>query len=207
MKYTATPVQTAARHDREVRTFGLQIGVENRADGPPMMVGYAALFDSPSQDLGGFVERIAHGAFTRAIHQDDVRALFNHNPDRILGRNKSGTLRMSEDGTGLRVEIDPPDAQWARDLMSSMARGDIDQMSFGFSVDDDQWEKRDGKTVRTLKAVSLYDVSPVTYPAYLDTSIALRSMKSWDESEEIKHAAKYRTDLARVNLKRRLLLD
>lgn len=106
----------------ERRTYGLQsLGLEQRSDNDPAtMVGYAALFNSPSQDLGGFVEEIAPGCFKDAIARDDVRALWNHNPDWCLGRNKSGTLRMSEDDRGLRIEIDPPDAQWARDLMVSM---------------------------------------------------------------------------------------
>jgi HK97 family phage prohead protease len=193
----------------ERRTFEVrQFGIEQDGDAPARMVGYAAVFDSNSQDLGGFEERIAPGAFAEAIDRDDVRALFNHDSNYVLGRNRSGTLRMTEDDHGLRVEIDPPDAQWAKDLMVSMGRGDIDQMSFGFRVKEDQWEKRDGKNIRTLKSVELYDVSPVTYPAYLDTSIAVRSMQDWkDQTTSEAPETKYRADLARVNLKRRLLND
>lgn len=193
----------------ERRTYAVEaFGVEERSDAPARMVGYAALFDSPSQDLGGFEERIAPGAFAKAIGRDDVRALFNHDANFVLGRNRSGTLRMTEDSRGLRVEIDPPDAQWARDLMTSMSRGDIDQMSFGFRVVSDSWEKRAGKNIRTLEEVELFDVSPVTYPAYLDTSIAVRSLKVWEEQNvPAMPQAKYRADLARVHLKRRLLND
>lgn len=196
---------TVERRSFAVREFGLE---QRSEGGPARMVGYAAVFDSSSQDLGGFEERIAPGAFAKAIQRDDVRALWNHDPNYVLGRNKSGTLRMQEDDHGLRVEIDPPDAAWARDLLVSMGRGDIDQMSFGFRVVSDAWEKRDGKNVRTLQEVELYDVSPVTYPAYLDTSIAVRSLKYWEETiNPPVSETKYRADIARVNLKRRLLND
>jgi HK97 family phage prohead protease len=103
-------------------------------EGVPRIAGHAALFDTMSEDLGGFRERIRPGAFAASLAEDDVRALFNHAPNVILGRNRAGTLRLSEDAQGLRIEIDPPDTQAARDLMVPIARGDVTQMSFGFSV-------------------------------------------------------------------------
>jgi Escherichia/Staphylococcus phage prohead protease len=152
------------------------------AEGPPRIVGHAALFDTLSDDLGGFRERIRPGAFAASLASDDVRALFNHDPNVILGRNRAGTLRLAEDAHGLAIEIDPPDTQAARDLMVSIARGDVSQMSFGFSVvaGGQTWEKDpEGRVLRTLTAVRLYDVSPVVFPAYPDTAIAVRALAAW----------------------------
>lgn len=171
--------------DIERRSFTLdEIRVEKREDGSAKIVGHAAVFNQLSEDLGGFREQIAPGAFADAL-ADDVRALFNHNPDYVLGRNLSKTLRMVEDSRGLAIEIDPPDTQVARDLMVSMARGDITQMSFGFSVrpNGQNWAKDDeGRVIRTLTNVRLFDVSPVTYPAYPQTDVAVRSFTEYQES-------------------------
>jgi len=140
------------------------------------IAGYAAVFNSLSEDLGGFREKIDPGAFKKTIGTDDVRALWNHNDDYVLGRNRSGTLSLSEDAHGLKIDILPPDVQWARDLMVSIERGDVDKMSFGFRTISDRWEMKDSEEIRTLEEVKLYDVSPVTFPAYPDTTVALRSL-------------------------------
>lgn len=163
--------------DKELRSFALNEFRVDSEDDKPKMYGHAAMFNSLSGDLGGFREQIAPGAFAKSLDSADIRALFNHDSNIVLGRNKSGTLRLSEDATGLAIEIDPPDTQAARDLMVSIKRKDIDQMSFGFRTITDKWEKRDGEWLRTLKEVELFDVSPVTYPAYLSTDIAVRSMQ------------------------------
>lgn len=165
---------------REVRFFQ---AAELRVTPEGKITGYAAPFNKWSQDLGGFREQVAPGAFKRAIAEgQDVRALFNHNPSVVLGRTKSGTLTLAEDSNGLRYEINPPDTQAARDLMASIRRADITGSSFGFIVRRDQWsDDRDatGKLTgssRTLLDVDLFDVSPVTYPAYPDSSVAMRAM-------------------------------
>ena len=174
--------------DVERRNFvvtGLKI--ERRDGSGPRLVGHAAVFNSLSEDLGGFREQLAPGAFTEAIEKDDVRALWNHDPNYVLGRNVSGTLRMSEDVRGLAIEIDLPDTPTIRDLVAApIERGDVSQMSFGFSVrpGGQDWAKDDtGQVVRTLKKVRLFDVSPVTYPAYRATDVAVREMRSWQESQ------------------------
>lgn len=152
----------------------------------PKIRGYAAVFNKLSEDLGGFKEKIDPGTFKKSIEKDDIRALFNHDANYILGRNKAGTLTLTEDEKGLNIEIDPPDTQYARDLQESIKRGDINQMSFGFVVINDSWDFEKGKeAIRTLKEVRLFDVSPVTYPAYPQTSVKIRSyiedhMKSLD---------------------------
>lgn len=154
---------------------------EARAVGDEFRIaGHAAVFNRLSQDLGGFVERIAPGAFRKTIGEADVRALFNHDASLILGRSKAGTLYLEEDDRGLAYEVKIPDTSYGRDLMVSIERGDITQSSFGFRVIDDRWDRTDdGYPLRTLREVSLHngDVSPVTYPAYLDTEVATRAVE------------------------------
>ena len=162
--------------EKRTMAFPVELRVDTEGDEPPKIRGHAAVFDKLSENLGGFREKIAPGAFSRAIKKDDVRALFNHDSNYILGRTKSNTLTLEEDEKGLAVEIDPPDTQWARDLMVSIKRGDISQMSFGFTVKDDVWEHFEGKdSIRTLKDVNLFDVSPVVFPAYPQTDVKVRS--------------------------------
>ena len=142
-------------------------------DTAPKISGYAAVFNSPSEDMG-FRELVDPHAFDDTLN-DDVRALWNHNADAVLGRTKSGTLRLSVDAKGLRYEIDPPDTQAARDLMTSMKRGDVDSSSFGFTTNEDKWDYSTDPVTRTLLSVSLFDVSPVTYPAYSESTSEARS--------------------------------
>lgn len=152
------------------------------------LVGHAALFDSASQDLGGFTEIIARGAFAEAIPRSDIRALFNHDPNFVLGRKKAGTLNVREDELGLLTETSPPDVAWARDLLVSIERGDIDQMSFAFIVakGGDEWVITDDSCTRTItKFEEIFDISPVTYPAYTDTSIAVRSREVWSAGKPV----------------------
>jgi HK97 family phage prohead protease len=160
--------------EKEIRTFPLaELRVEG--DKKPQIVGYASVFDQKSEDLGGFREIVKQGAFKKTIAESDIRALFNHDPNYVLGRKKTGTLQLSEDDHGLRISINPPETTWAKDLLTSIRRGDIDQMSFGFKTIKDDWEKRDGENIRSLSEVRLFDISPVTFPAYPQTSVEARS--------------------------------
>lgn len=157
-----------------------EIRIKREADQSPRIVGHAAVFNELSEDLGGFREQIARGAFTEALEKDDVRALFNHNPDHVLGRNRAGTLKLAEDAHGLAVDINPPDTGAAADLIVLLERGDVTQMSFAFSIrpNGEDWAKNDdGIWIRTIKRVRLYDVSPVTYPAYTSTDVAVRALE------------------------------
>ena len=147
------------------------------------ITGYAAVFNSLSDNLGGFREKIDKGAFKKSIKKDDVRALKNHNTDYVIARTKSGTLKLSEDERGLKIDALPPDAGWARDLMVSIERGDIDQMSFGFMTISDRWETKDKEEIRTLEEVQLFDVSPVAFPAYPDTAVGLRSLDEYQKTK------------------------
>ena len=156
---------------------------ENQA---PVIIGYAAKFDTRSNNLGGFVEVIAKGAFDDVL-ENDVRALFNHDRNFVLGRVPAGTLKLSIDEVGLRYEITPPDTQTVRDLvLEPLKRGDITQSSFAFRLPSDgyRWDEGDdGVYVRTITRISkLLDVSPVTYPAYDDTEASARAL---DEAKKV----------------------
>ena len=175
------------------------VEIRAAAEGQPNTVrGYAAMFGKRSSNMGSenhqFYEIIERGAFEDAL-KDDVRALFNHDPNLILARSKAGegSLKIGTDDVGLWYEFTPPDTNAGRDLAESLKRGDIDQSSFAFSVNQDgqKWEEKSegGKSsvLRTIKRVTrLYDVSPVTYPAYPDATVALRSHEEFVTAEKAK---------------------
>jgi HK97 family phage prohead protease len=146
--------------------------------------GHAAVFNKLSEDLGGFREMLEPGAFRAALRKDpDVRLLFNHDPSYVLARTASGTLELREDDTGLHVfaRVDRADPDVER-LRQKMQRGDVDQMSFAFTVSEhgDDWAVTDdGAVVRTIRAdgvADLFDTSVVTYPAYTQTTVNMRSL-------------------------------
>ena len=140
----------------------------------PRITGYAAVFNTWTDIGGWFRESIRPGAFAKTIKEADVRALWNHDANYVLARNKSGSLKLREDDKGLAVEIDPVPAQWANDLLTSMRRGDVSQMSFGFQVNKQEVDY--DKDERILVDVTLFDVSVVTYPAYPTTTAQVRSL-------------------------------
>jgi len=167
--------------DLERRTFPVAELRVAGEEGQPRIIGHAAVFDSPSEPLGfggEFREIVRRGAFSKTLQEADIRALLNHDPNYVLGRNRSGTLTLTEDDRGLAVDVQPPDTTWARDLLESIRRGDINQMSFGFRVVKDRWETEDGgEQIRELLEVELFDVSVVTYPAYPQTAVAVRALE------------------------------
>ncbi|MGY3527703.1 HK97 family phage prohead protease [Bradyrhizobium sp. USDA 4452] len=192
---------------RETRSFS-DFKVESRDDGPKIIIGYAAVFNSPA-DIGGyFREQVAPGAFTRAIAEDDVVANINHEDWPILGRNTAGTLKLSQDERGLRVEISPPDTRSVRELITALKRGDISKMSFAFRATKEQWDETVDPPLRTLQEVELLDVSIVTRPAYDDTEVGVRMLTELRAKNtppagntarrlRMKHALNERTRLAR----------
>ena len=157
----------------------LPMPIEVRAEGDDQYFeGMAAVFNSAT-DLGFFSEEIAQGAFDDVIN-DDVRGLFNHDPNVILGRSQAGTMTLTVDekGAHYRIKYNPNDPDHVR-VMEKVKRGDISQSSFAFSIKDAEWQTRDNKDHRVInKLERWYDVSPVTYPAYADTSVAARSLDS-----------------------------
>lgn len=153
--------------------------IQGEGGAPKKIAGYAAVFDKPSEDMG-FIEYVRKGAFKKAIAKSDARALFNHDTDTLpLGRQSAGTLVLREDDQGLYYEITPPDTQTARDLMTSIDRGDVRESSYGFTVAIDEWDFSDPKvTKRTIIEIGeIFDVSPVVFAAFPDTSVALRKME------------------------------
>lgn len=153
--------------------------IQGEDGAPKKIAGYAAVFGKDSEDMG-FIETVRAGAFKKAIQKSDARALFNHDTDTLpLGRQSAGTLVLREDETGLYYEITPPDTQIARDLMTSIDRGDIKESSYGFTVAVDQWDFSDPKVTRReiIEIEEIWDVSPVVFAAFNDTSVALRKME------------------------------
>ncbi len=170
--------------NKEIRTFNVSDIEVRNDDGKNVVVGYGAVFNSESNDLGGFVEYIAPGAFNGRL-EDDVRFLINHD-GLPLARTTNNTLRLSVDERGLKYEADMPDTTLANDLMTLLRNGTISQSSFAFTVEEDSWENVDGRNIRTINKVSrLYDISSVTFPAYNEAgSFALRSLENWQEEQE-----------------------
>lgn len=164
----------------EWRTTPEKLELRDSPNGGKMFVGYAFRYGVLSQNLGGFVERIAPGAGNRSMQEQDLRALFNHDPNQLLGRMGAGTLRVQDDGTGGAYQIDQPDTSLGRDLGVLVARGDIYGSSFTFKAVGSKgvsWSKTDnGFPMRTINAMMMRDVGPVTFPAYSSSDVALRSL-------------------------------
>lgn len=201
MPTTATPEQqngraTEGQPERRILKAGtLQLRAA-ATEGRKVIEGYAAMYETETQigpDSWGFREVLAKGCFDAAIGRDDVRALFNHNPDVILGRTKSKTLRLMSDDTGLRYEIDPPNTSQANDLIESIARGDISGSSFSFIATREEWvypEKGSNDLpLRRVLECELYDVAPVVFPAYEDTTVEMASRAARQKADERRTAA------------------
>ncbi len=170
------------------REFRFGIPAEIRAEGDEIKVsGYAAVFDQ-IVDIGGyFREVIAPGAFTEAIGRDDVVFLINHE-GLPLARTRSGTLILSEDAKGLRMEtvLDAEDPD-VKSIVGKMKRGDLDKMSFAFMPEVQEWDETGETPLRTIRKASLYDVSIVTTPAYDGTSIGLRCLEAFRADQKTKN--------------------
>jgi uncharacterized protein len=148
--------------------------LEVRQDGMTF-TGYASVFNSPSEDLGGFIEYVAPGAFKRSLQsRNEIKLLWNHDSGEPLASLRGGTLRLTEDSTGLRVEAQLPNTTRGRDVAELLRTRVIDSMSFGFNVIKDSWSS-DGRT-RTLESVRLSEVSVVSFPAYTATTATVRSL-------------------------------
>lgn len=162
--------------------LGESLAIEERADGKKILAGYASVYynsakrgDTEYKLWQDMLERISSTAFQRALKEKhDVRALFNHKSDSILGRVSANTLRLSSDNKGLKYEIDLPDTQLGKDVAISVQRGDISGSSFAFNVRGRTIEEIDGVTIRTITDVDLIDVGPVTFPAYTGTTVGMR---------------------------------
>lgn len=171
-------VTRGAREERVVQVDDLEV---REAEGEaPTIVGHPVVYDRWSEDLGGFKERILPGAAKRTIdHGADVRALFNHDPNFVIGRTRAGTLELEDGPRAVSMKATPPATSWATDLLTSMRRKDIDQMSFAFRAITDEWrepKKEGGLWERDISELAMYDVSVVTFPAYPQTDAHVRSV-------------------------------
>lgn len=179
-------------------------GAETRVGADDMVVeGYAAVFNSWSNDLGGFVERIDPSAFEGVIGKRDVRALVDHDWSKLLARESAGTLELSVDERGLKYKIDLPQTNLGRDLNVLISRGDIQENSFAFTVGEDKWtERQDGTYERTItKVEDLFEVSIVSLPAYNDAKIAQRTLENIKEETAAQlEAAKQESEERKVML-------
>lgn len=177
--------------DIEQRTYAGSIELRSEPESGPdgqTLVGYASVFHQRSELMyGAFYEMILPGAFDDVLN-NDVRALFNHDPSYVLGRTRSGTLQLSVDERGLKYEIHLPNNATIRDLvLEPIRRGDISQSSFGFRIASggDTWTKEQDSYIRTIhKIARLSDVSPVTYPAYEGTDSALRALDTFKQQHK-----------------------
>ena len=177
----------------EKRIFNIENRFETREDGQEVVVGYGSIWNSRSENLGGFYEFISSSAITQeTIAKSDVRALINHDPNLVLARSTAGNLSLSVDEKGLRYEFSIPETSYGKDLAINMKNGNINQSSFAFTVGADEWSTdEDGNDIRTITSIEkLYDVSPVTYPAYSqaesDLVVAQRALAMYKENKEIK---------------------
>ncbi|MDX0226752.1 HK97 family phage prohead protease [Sinorhizobium meliloti] len=162
----------------DIEKRGGALGVEFRAESDKRtLTGYAVVWDSDTTIGDYFVERIAPGAFTKAL-RGDILALVNHDTGRVVGRTRSGTLRLAEDSRGLKVEIDIPDTTDGNDLWTLVERGDVSGMSFSFRATKQEWDDAGDLPHRTVIEAELFEVTATPIPAYPDTSLALRSLEA-----------------------------
>ena len=197
------------KHTSETRYFNIETRLDSK-EGRDVVIGHAAVFNSLSEDLGGFREKINPGAFDDVL-DNDVRAYFNHDPNFLLGRVSAGTLRLGVDEKGLRYELDIPNTTAGRDLKENMRLGNITQSSFAFTIgkDGDSWERNDeGGDIRVINKINrLYDVSPVSLPAYPSAdnlALAVRSNFIDKENTRKKQEEKFEENKL-LNLKINLL--
>ena len=164
---------------KEIRTFDItNLSTRDVTENNSRIItGYAAVFNSRTLLWEGLEEVISPGAFSTALSNSDVRCLFDHDWGKVLGRTKSGTLRLEEDERGLKFEVELPNTTDANNLIESMSRGDIDQCSFGFIPTEETWDYNTDPVLRTVNEVELFEVSIVSLPAYQDTEAALARSK------------------------------
>lgn len=177
-----------AQRRPETRGGGGYVHLRRGADGRRHLVGMAIPYGEWSEDLGGFRERIMPGAARETIARDDIRAQFNHDSNFILGRVSAGTLRLWEDQRGLHYDATLPDTQWARDLVVSIGRQDITGNSFAMWVGegDEEWVKDASGLRRTIRRLTLREIGPQPYPAYPQSTVAVRSLDRPEVVREVR---------------------
>ncbi|GAA5417975.1 hypothetical protein Pryu01_03053 [Paraliobacillus ryukyuensis] len=171
---------------REILTEKIEIREDD--DGNKTLSGYAVKWQKKSHVLGffrKFREQFQMGAFAESLQDDDQRFLWSHDTTQVLGRTKNNTLRLMEDATGLRFELDLPDTTLGRDTYTSIKRGDVDGVSFGFKmISHDLEEPDDDLPLRTVTKAKLLEVSAVAFPAYPDSEVSARGYDPLKQHEE-----------------------
>gem|GEM_PF-927228 len=158
----------------ELRTYPIELRISEE-NGKEKITGFGAVYNSRSVDLGGFTEIVMPGCFERSLKENkDIKSYFNHDPNKILGRTSAGTLKVKDDKNGVHYEADPPNTTYANDLKESMKRGDVKHSSFAFQVIKDKWEEKNGEHTRYLEDADIFELGPVTDPAYLGSNSKVR---------------------------------
>ena len=186
----------------EKRFFETRIKTDGKKN---TIVGHAAVFGRLSEDLGNFREEIAPNAFDGVL-KNDVRAYFNHNPDLILGRVSANTLRIRKTKKGLQYSLDLPNTTAGRDMLENLKNGNVNQSSFAFQVEKDSWRSDDDLgEIRTIEKVKrLYDVSPVSLPAYPDSNdlqVATRNFYIYKDKQKMQDERQYELKRSLLNLR------
>lgn len=163
--------------EKQTRGFDVPFTVTRSEDGKRYIEGYFALYGSVTTLWPGYEEVIEPGAFKDTL-TNDIRALFNHDTSKVIGRNTSGTLVLREDSKGLYGTIEVPDTTDGNDLYTLVSRGDISQCSFGFNILDENVEEITGGYRWHIKSIDLHEVSVVTFPAYRDTMVHARDAEA-----------------------------
>ena len=165
--------------DTVYRSFGMsEMQVEERDGSPTKIVGYPVIYNKTSRDFGGFKEVIKPGSIRNLNTGDNIMALAHHDKTKPLGNTKAGTLTLRDTETGLYCEILPPDTSYGRDIITSVKRHDLDDMSFGFELDyEREWKTVNGEEIREIKSFTLTEVSVVTIGAFADTEVAVREFE------------------------------
>ena len=192
--FSSEPKQVRPTPSHDVRYIVNQFEARTMDGSKAVISGYASIFDRSSQVLGGgFVEQIKRGAFTKTLQErgtqtsrDDIKALFNHSTDLVLGSKRAGTLKLSEDTKGLHYEVDLDlDITHHRSAFKMIERGDVTNSSFGFDVIEERWsvsENSNDPVLREVLETRLYEVSPTPFPAYEDSTVTTeRSFKGLAE--------------------------
>ncbi len=176
---------------RELLTEGIE--VREGEDGKRTISGYAVKWEMKSVTMGywkRFKEQFKKGAFSESLSAEDQRALWSHDSSQVLGRTKNGTLRLFEDDIGLRFELDLPSTTLGNDAFESIKRGDVDGVSFGFSMVKEEWDEADrDNIIRSVTKAKLFEISPVAFPAYPDSQVSARGHDPYKQyvDEQQKH--------------------
>jgi HK97 family phage prohead protease len=212
VEYRSNPAETASKSmlpegvERRFHASKVELRAAKDGKGPGQISGYAATFEQMSCDMGGWYEKLAKGAFDHVL-QDDCRCLRNHNDESILGRISAGTLEWIQDEYGLWFTCDLPDTQAGRDTAESVRRRDIQGCSFQFSIAEggEEWDFAGPTAVRTITRVGkMYDVGPVTFPAYESTRVDMRSFNVARAARDVARAEKVRQSISRAKARLRL---